>query len=84
MIIFSGNSPPELLLDEPLDLPIVEFHSQKLSFIYKMISGNKNQAAVKEIINTRVGTVRYGLHFGCHRSTWLDEQVGRGEEEATR
>jgi acetyl-CoA C-acetyltransferase len=28
-------------LDEPTDLPIVEFHPQKLSFIYEMISGNE-------------------------------------------
>ena len=36
-----GDSWPQLLLDEPADLSIVEFHPQKLSFIYGMISGNE-------------------------------------------
>ncbi|MCJ7506584.1 hypothetical protein MUP05_08990, partial [Candidatus Bathyarchaeota archaeon] len=43
---FSAAPPPKFLLDEPTDLPIVEFHPQKLSFIYEMISGYENCRAI--------------------------------------
>ena len=48
---FSATPPPQFLLDEPTYLSIVEFHSQKLSFIYEMISGHENTAATLKDLN---------------------------------
>jgi hypothetical protein len=59
MPVVSSPPPLPLLLDEPLNLLVAEFHPWQLSFIYEIILGQENRKSHWKILSAGKNVVDY-------------------------